>query len=114
MTRVHWKEKFVSSRDGLKHATVDMSAVGKLLCHWECASRGGLIACWGRGCLIELRTPPGGADSPHACRGADGKPVNASRPQRGDAEAASVQPPVAARRAGRLIAAVGIGGGTSW
>jgi hypothetical protein len=38
----------MSSRDGLKHAIVDKSAVGKLLCHWECDSQGGLIARWHR------------------------------------------------------------------
>jgi hypothetical protein len=105
MPCVHAKEKFMSSRDGLKHATVDKSAVGKLLCHWErdCLG-GGLIARWSRGCLIGLRTPHGGADSRQA-GSADGKPANASEPHAGDVEAVSVQPPVPARRARHLVAA---------
>ena len=72
----------MSSRDGLKHATVDMSAAGKLLCHWERDFQAGLIARWRRGCLIESRARLGGADSRHARSGADSKPANASPPDR--------------------------------
>jgi hypothetical protein len=96
------------SRGALQHATVDKSAVGKLLCHWERNSQGDLIARWHRGCLIGLRTRLTGADSRHAPSGADGTPANPSRPQTGDVEAASVQPPVSARRARRFIAAAAI------
>jgi hypothetical protein len=95
----------MSSRDGLKHATVDLSSVGKLLCDWERDLQAGLIARWHRVCLIESRTRLDGADSGHARSGADGEPANASRPQSGDVGAACVQPPVAARQARRLIAA---------
>jgi hypothetical protein len=94
----------MSSCDGLKHATVDKSAVGKLACQWERDCQGRLIARWRRGCLIGSRTRLGGADSCHARRGAHGKPTNSSRSQAGDVVAVSVQPPVSARRARRLIA----------
>ena len=95
----------MSSRDELKHAIVDKSAVGKLFCHWECDCQGGLTARWRRGCLIESRTRLGDADSRHARSSAEDKPPNPSLPQTGDVEAASVQPPVSAHRARRLAAA---------
>ena len=72
----------MSSRDGLKHATVDTSTLGIPLCQWERDSHGGLIAGWRCGCLVGSGTPTGGVISPHARSGARLGQASARRAER--------------------------------
>jgi len=60
--------RLISSRDRLRHTTVDKSAVGVPLCQWERDSQAVLIASWRLGCRIGSRTqsthPPASRRSP--------------------------------------------------
>jgi hypothetical protein len=101
----------MSARDGSKHASDDVSAVGIALCQWERNSHGGLTAGWRRGCRVGSGTPFHGAAPGRARSGVGGDPehLNPRQLQR-HLEAPLVRPPVSARRAERLITAAVIAG----